>query len=419
MLFTALLSLLVGALYAGGLSPSVDTETTSVLPAKIRTLRLKQYIVNVENKFSADGVAEPLAKSLNRNVKWNDVLNAQSGPKKDLLKASLQAQGIDLEGEGPGSLTGDINMLVDVKVPIIGYGINERHSIGLIVPIYTMKTDIKTSFVTTKSGEQWFKSIESPATKAQIKQELEGVMKNTLRSYGYEPLESEEVTSMGDIRLVHKVLFANYGDDLTGKHRFLWRNEVVAPTGQGPNADKIVDLASGDGQWDVGVGMNYEYQTYFTEVGLPMSYALGWFYNHQLADNLERRVPISQGSSLSPDKEILDRKLGDQVSLTASVSVGNGRDGSSAAVGYNYQYMLPTKYSGTAYASERYDWLENLNRDSELQSMLFLYSYSTVDKFLNKTFPVPLTWTLSYAQPIRGNNVNDSRVYYTELQFFF
>lgn len=354
MLLTALLSLIVCTAQAGGLSPSVDTETTSVLPAKIRTLRFKQYIVNVENKFSSDGTAEPLAKSLNRNVKWNDVLNAQSGPKKDLLKASLQAQGIDLEGEGPGSLTGDINMLVDVKVPILGYGINERHSVGLIVPIYTMKTDVKTSFVTTKTGEQWFNSIESPMTKAQIKQELEGVMKNTLNSYGYDPLESEEVTAVGDVRLVHKVLFAEYGDDLTGVHRLLWRNEVVAPTGQGPNADKIVDLASGDGQWDVGVGMNYEYQTYFPEVGVPMSYALGWFYNHQMADSLERRVPISQGSSISPDKENLDRKLGDQVSLTASVSLGSGRDGSSAAVGYNYQYMLPTKYSGDAYASERY-----------------------------------------------------------------
>jgi len=138
-----------------------------------------------------------------------------------------------------------------------------------------------------------------------------------------------------------------------------------------------------------------------------------------MADSLERRIPKEQGSSISPDKEVLDRKLGDQVSLSASVSLGSGRDGSSAAVGYNYQYMLPTKYSGNDYAAQRYDWLENLSRDSELQSMLFLYSYSTVDKFLNKTFPVPLTWTLSYAQPVQGNNVNDSRVYYTELQFFF
>ncbi|MCB0348400.1 MAG: hypothetical protein KDD37_06165 [Bdellovibrionales bacterium] len=405
--------------HAGGLSPSVDTETTSVLPGKIRTLRYKQYFVTVNDKFDADGTATPLGQSLNKKVTWNEVLAAQSGVKKDLLKASLQAQGIDINGEGPGSLTGEVNMNVNVKVPIIGYGINDHHSIGLIVPVYTIKTSVATSFVTSAAGEQWYKSIASPSTKAQIKEQLEGALSSTLQTYGYDPLQSEEVSALGDIRFVHKVLLGEIGDPLVGSHRLLWRNEIAAPTGRQPNADKVIDLATSDGQWDLGTGLNYEYSEHFKELNLPVSYALSAFYNYQMADSLERRIPIAEGSSISPDKEKVDRKLGDQISLMASASVGNGRDGSSLAVGYNYQYMFATKFDGSAYSSERYRWLEDLNQDAELQSMLVVYSYSTVDKFLNKSFPVPLTWTLSYAQPLRGNNVNDTRTYYTELQFFF
>lgn len=404
---------------AGGLSPSVDTETTSVLPSKIRTLRYKQYFIDVDSKFNEKGAITPLGQSLNQKVTWNNVLAAQSGVKKDLLKASLDAQGIDINGEGPGSLTGEVNMNVNVKVPIIGYGINEYHSIGLIVPVYTIKTSVATSFVTTESGTKWFNSIASPSTKAQVKEQLEGAMSNTLQAYGYEPIASEKVSALGDVRFVHKVLLSEKGDALAGSHRILWRNEVVAPTGLQPNADKVIDLATSDGQWDVGSGLNYEYSAHFKEINLPVSYALSAFYNYQIEDSLERRIPIAQGSSISPDKENVDRKLGDQISLAASMAVGSGRDGSSFSLGYNYQYMLATKFNGNAYASERYSWLEDLNEDAELQSVLAVYSYSTVDKYLNKTFPVPLTWTLSYAQPVSGNNVNDSRIYYTELQFFF
>ncbi len=404
---------------AGGLSPSVDTETTSVLPSKIRTLRYKQYFIDVDSKFNEKGAITPLGQSLNQKVTWNNVLAAQSGVKKDLLKASLDAQGIDINGEGPGSLTGEVNMNVNVKVPIIGYGINEYHSIGLIVPVYTIKTSVATSFVTTESGTKWFNSIASPSTKAQVKEQLEGAMSNTLQAYGYEPIASEKVSALGDVRFVHKVLLSEKGDAITGSHRVLWRNEVAAPTGLQPNADKVIDLATSDGQWDVGSGLNYEYSAHFKEINLPVSYALSAFYNYQIEDSLERRIPIAQGSSISPDKENVDRKLGDQISLAASMAVGSGRDGSSFSLGYNYQYMLATKFNGNAYASERYSWLEDLNEDAELQSVLAVYSYSTVDKYLNKTFPVPLTWTLSYAQPVSGNNVNDSRIYYTELQFFF
>lgn len=420
MRFTTCLVLMWGIqALAGGLSPSVDTETTSVLPNKIRTIRYKQYFIDVDSRFNEKGVGTPLGQPLNQKVTWNNVLAAQSGVKKDLLKASLDAQGIDINGEGPGSLTGEVNMNVNVKVPIIGYGINEYHSVGLIVPVYTIKTSVATSFVTTESGAKWFNSIGSPSTKAQVKEQLENAMSNTIQTYGYEPLQSEKVSALGDVRFVHKVLLSETGDALNGSHRILWRNEVAAPTGVQPNADKVIDLATSDGQWDVGTGLNYEYSAHFKEINLPTSYALSAFYNYQIEDSLERRIPITQGSSLSPDKERVDRKLGDQISLAASMAVGSGRDGSSLAVGYNYQYMLATKFEGNDYASERYGWLEDLNEDAELQSMLVVYSYSTVDKYLNKTFPVPLTWTLSYAQPISGNNVNDSRIYYTELQFFF
>jgi len=413
-----LIFVLLGDLAMAGLTAPTDVETTGTLPKGIISPRYRQYVTTINERFGENGTVAPVAQAINQKISWGQVLTNLNQPEdaymKSKLDASLKAMGYNTKTGLAGAISADVKVGVDIKTPLIGYGINDTTSVALIVPVYTVNTSVASSFVASAESMNWYNSQTSAQAKQAFKQQLEGVLTSTLNSMGYDPLASEEFTAIGDIYFVLKQQI--YEDE---RHSVLWKNYIIAPTGIAPNPDKIVDVPTGDGQWDYQTGFVYQFDSIIPASTIPISYALNATYQYQVADHIEKRIPVEEGSILSPNKENVRRKLGDVIWLGGGLEVGKSGDGSVFGVSYDYQYAYANQYAGTAFDRQNYNWLENLEGDSEMTSATFKYSYSTIGAFRRKKFKVPATFLLTYGMPISGRNANKSDIYYGEAIFYF
>ena len=190
-------------------------------------------------------------------------------------------------------------------------------------------------------------------------------------------------------------------------------NEWTLPTGRRADINRVVDVPTGDGQFDFGLGAVGEYYlngrtTFWTRLG----------YTWQVSDQVARRIPENEFSSLSPDLDgQVFRDLGD--SLYASI--GGSFDfyrGIMLKTQYSFQHKERDEYRGAEYQAFRYGFL---GKDSQ-QSLHVLQvgiNYSTITLFKNKKFPIPLDFNLISGIPLAGNNVTKDASVVAEAAIFF
>jgi hypothetical protein len=182
----------------------------------------------------------------------------------------------------------------------------------------------------------------------ELRQKTAHAIEDKLRKYNYDRLESREETRIGDIRLVAKNLVHQKGAiDLAIK------SMETLPTGQGTNVDRAVDISSGNGQRDVGVGVVTDWQ--YIKASELSVYAGA---EAQLPANRSRRIPYEYDSKLSPGIDANTRmNLGDVFTF----QVGNKYSflkGMSLTTAYTMQYKGKDRYSGSEFARHRYKWME-------------------------------------------------------------
>jgi hypothetical protein len=352
-----------------------------------------------------------LGQKLNKTVSWNDVISSQATETdKNFVRGLLMDAHIDQDGS-PGSTTGVVKAQVNAFVPVLAWGLTDRFTLALAMPI--MNIDMKSDLGFAKSGDgQKFvdqASAADPIKGNDAKDKLNQAIPRKLQALGYEPIENQHFTAIGDAKLVGKAQV--YTDE---KQSVAIKPEVTFPTGKRPNANRAVDLPTGDGQWDLGVGVAYEREL------LPSFKAVvSSGYTAQMPDQLERRIPKSATDSLSGDKELVSRDLGDQIIGMGGVNYTFQKVGINLGTAYSYQTLLKTAYSGTLFESERYRFLENEAPSQMLQSLVFSTGFSTVEFYKQKKFFYPFQVNMAYSVPIAGRNVTKQNVLASELVLFF
>lgn len=398
---------------AGNLVSPMDFENTGLLPKGIRSPRIKYLNIDIQDKFTASGSVVPIASALNKEVSWKDVGKSKEGVEQELFEASVKSKGFSLS-DGPGATTGDVNIRLDVQVPIFAYGITKKWTLALATPIYRVQSRVATGFVANSSGSAWLKSInKSSVLKAdEAKTKLENAIQQKLSDKGYLALEDENFSHIGDIKLISKNLLLE-----NKAHRLLLKSEVVFPTGKRPNPDLIVDIPTGDGQTDISMTIIYDYERFFSSIGNRLRFESHMGYIWQSANYRTWRIPEEQGSSIGEEKQKLWTDLGDQFRLGGSLTYGDTKDGSSFGVGYDYQYQQALDIGSKGIREVRF--IEGLNAEAQLHSFTMVYGYSTIGAFRKKKFPVPMQLNISMAQPVAGTNLNESKIIHSELTLFF
>lgn len=405
--------LVLGAIEADAadLKAPFELENAKTLPKGVRNPRYKYLTMSVADKYNGLGVAEPLGRRLNKTLTFADLIESKDYEEdKAKIRAILSEQGMT-ESDSPGRTTGVVASVATVQVPVLAMGVTPRWTLAVAAPVMTIDIAATTGFVASAQGQQFIDAACAKDTYQcnTARADLNDAVNTKLRNKGYETIGARRFTAMGDAKLVSKyVLFQNEANSLSLK------NEFTVPTGRKPDVNKAVDVPTGDGQYDVGLGLSYDRQL------LPFLRANAFGnYIAQLPSRLERRLPVKNDDVISNDREMLKRDLGDVSSVGTSLTVESPFSVVSFGAGYSFQYINATSYSRGNYPEFRYRLLEAEMPYQALHSMTGVLGFSTVELFKRGMFKVPLQANVAYSKPVSGRNVTTNDVWAAELVMFF
>lgn len=384
-----------------------DFENSSVLPARIRNPRFKNLIMFVDEKIGGDGIVEPLGARLNKPVKWQDVIDAQDDQtQKTTLEGFLASRGIPKDGSA-GSTTGIVNTYANVRVPIFAMGITDKLTLAVAVPVYHVEVNASTGFMKSNDGQRFVDSLPDPVKAKEAEEKMNDAVNRKLQRLGYEPIHSMTVNNIGDISVVGKYRIIEFG-----REAFAVKLAVTLPTGVPPNANRALDVPTGDGQWDIGGTIIHDHS--FTRRLKLNTYA---GYTAQLPDHIKKRIPTSFDDILSSDTEELSRNLGDIVSAGTSLQY-QFDFGLYLAAGYTFQQQNQTQYDGTRFDPARYRILEH-NTLQRLQAAIGGIGFNGIDLYKRGKLPIPFQVNGTYSHPIEGIDVTKNDVIAVEASLFF
>ena len=398
---------------AGGLMAPFSLPSAKVLPKGVRNITYKGIYLQGNNKFSNSGQKVALGDSFNSDLTFQDLVENESTESAQASAAALiQSLGYDLN-QGIGGSTGKLNVAVNTHTPIIAYGISKKLTGAIAIPIISSKTSVDVGSVSNNTfqgaiDKATLSGYGNISKAAEIQKKYANATNNKISDYGYKPLENESKTELGDVKLVAKYQLVN-----KPLYRLSLDGTTTLPTGREKDVNKVVDVASGDGQSDIGLGLSGDFH-----LSSKFTLSAAASYTAQLKDSEELRIPIKEDSQLSPDIDPnVRRNLGDIIATHAGGSVSIF-EALSFGTAYSYQRKSADSYEGTLYSSERYGWLSK-NSKQEMHSILASISYDTISAYRKKKFAIPMEATLNYSHVLQGKNVISDPVTTFDLKIYF
>lgn len=412
--------LIVGFVFPafGGLSTPFDLESAAVLPEGIRNARFRGMYISAGQNFNGGGQLQSLATPLNQKISWKKVLDGFNNPTdKQVLSRLMTMSGIDTSGIA-GYSTAAVDISGNVNIPAIGWGITDDLSIGFAVPIYDLQVNTKIGFVQarradgTSPSQDLVNAFENYEAKADmIANSLNDAVNKFATDNGYKRVGNQNIKGPGDAKLI-----AKYKVHKDLDNSIATRVELTVPTGTAPDADRLVDLPTGDGQWDLGAFVLWDRT-------LPKNFSVNSFmgYTIQMPDVLDRRIPEEQGSPLASldSKEKVYRDSGDIFTSGVGLNYAAFQNTLEAGVGYTFQYQAPTSFKGSKFDAVRYQWLEELNPEQNLHALTYKVGISTLQRYKTGSIGIPLQTYVAYSVPVAGKNTNRANVISAEVLMYF
>ena len=397
--------------FAAGLFTPFSLDSAQVMPKGVRRAGLTGFTTELGEKYNGSGAAIPLGDAFNKSVSWRELTDSMpAGFDRGQFRGGLSAMSIEGD-EIAGYARGMVNTRVTANTPVLAYGLTERLTLGMGVPVVYSNVSVSTGWAASPQFESRLQALCQDGYCGKVEEnraKLQNVVETKIANYGYKPLQNEQRTDIGDITLGAKYqLFRNE------TWAFALAPKVILPTGRVADVDKVVDVSSGDGQWDVGLAAVSDWSP-VSRFTLTSSMN----YTYQMPSVKSKRIPLVGTESISPDVDpSVTEKLGDTMGagLGAKFRV---QELWTLGVGYSLQYKLADQYSGSVYAAHRYRHLE---RDTEqvMQAAQAGITFSTVPLFRAQKFAAPLEASVNFARVLGGRNVNLINLTSFDLAAFF
>jgi len=405
-------ALLISSAFAGDLKAPFAFPTSQVLPKGVRNLSTKGLFASASEKFDGNGNTVSLGNPLNSTITFQKVMDS----KREAWEKSAIENVMNYLGKNPedsfGTATGNVNVVATARVPVFAIGLTKKLTVAIAAPV--VKSDMKVALGVVQENEALHQEMISALNAsgasskvAEFTAKLSAPVAEKLKEYGYDQLQNAQKDELGDIKLVAKYNFLK-NDKVSATGQF----DVTAPTGKDQDINKIVDVASGDDQTDLGLGL---FVDYFVTPEFTLSGTLG--YTNQLADTNPERIPEVSYSKATPDVDYnTKRDLGDMTNLQLAGMWSY--KGFNLGAGYSYQTKSSDRYSGKEFTSERYDWLEQ-DTKQKMESVQLTAGLDTIYLFKKKAFPAPLRVMVSYTNVLSGENVVKDPLYSLDFNLFF
>lgn len=407
---SAVALLLASNIFAGNLGAPIALPAAKVLPKGVRNLNVKGVSASGTDKYSSSGEVTVLSDPFFQPLSFEKIIAGTEDPSKQgEIEAAMLKVGAS-PSDSFGDVSGQVNLDAMVTVPVFAWGITEKFTQAIAVPV--IKTSLNVDTAVDQNNQALYEKMLSeldlaPDKKAEFVEKLSSPVNSKANEYGYKDITDEDETKLGDIKLVSKYLAIN-----NQLNAVVFGLEITLPTGREEDIDKVVDLPGGDGQTDIGLSLNYDLNinNFFTVSQLVS-------YTAQLQDTTAKRVPFYRESKLTPYKDNnVKRDLGD-ISMY-QVALKSAYEGFSFGLGYSLQYKDQDKYEGSVYQAS---WYENISKDSvqRMQSVTATLGYDTISLFKKKAFPVPLALSITHSTTVEGKNVVKDPLTVLDLAVFF
>lgn len=411
-----LASLISGsAAFAQNLNSPFSLDTAETLPRNVRSPRFINVFGLTSERFAGDGQSEDLGAQLNKLVLWGDVIREQEDDdQRALLRGALADNGIDENGS-PGMTAGEVNTYANVKVAALAWGLSDTFTIAGVLPIVKVEVNASLGFIAP--GPDFNALVtglsegSSPYKAYEAQNKFENAIARKLARLGYEPIPANQtISGVGDFQLVSK--YKLYNDGVNG---VALKGTLIFPTGTPPNADKALDIPTGNGRFGTALGVVYDRKN---EWGSRWTNAVT--YTAQLPRHETRRIPTSVKDMLSADKEEVYERTRHQFAVTTGADQRIEPIGVTVGAGYAMQYLSRADYEfGTSFDESRYYLLGDARPMQTLHTLILTTSFSTVDWYKQKKFLVPFQFNASYSHPLAGRNVPAGDLVTGELVAFF
>jgi hypothetical protein len=402
---------------AQNLNSPFSLDTADTLPRNVRSPRFINVFGSTTERFANAGTLEGLGAQLNKLVLWKDVIREQEDDgKRTLLRGALKQNGISEDGS-PGFTAGEVNTFATVRVAALAWGITDQLTIAGVLPLVKVDVSAATGFAAPSAESDYAKlsdsmaRTQSPAMRHEVQTKFDNAIARKLARLGYEPISaSQTISGVGDAQLVAK--YRVFNDGVNG---VALKGNLIFPTGTPPNADKALDIPTGNGRFGTGVGVVYDRKLPF---GIRWNNATT--YTAMLPRHEVRRIPTSVSDMLSADKEEMYERTRHQFALGSGLDYLFEPIGLILGTGYSFQFLTRANYEfGTTYDPARYYLLDDARPAQALHSGIVSASFSTVHWFRQKKFFLPFQVNVSYSHPLAGRNVPAGRLLAGELVAFF
>ena len=411
MLISSLL--LAGPSYAGmsNMKAPTDLPSAAVMPKGVRSLKLLRVSTAPAKNYKNDGSESFLGDAMKKDITYREILKTKEGIEKAGIKGAMSAiPGHDMDTVLM-TTKGQVNIQADVTVPVFVYGISKKWTFGLALPITKQSTNVDTGVEQQASIVSLRKYLSEeggvPNSANRLVRDTVNPVAKSLSDNGFAPLKNETTTKMGDLKIINK--FRVWDNE---KNAVTLGSELTLPTGEEKTyVNKLIDSAGGDGQTDLGFGVNHD-----LKVMNYLTFSSGLKYTVQFKDNFAGNVP-KNGSPISDQIDYnMKRDLGNEVEA-ALAGTFNYR-GAKVGLGYFYKNKQRDEYTGEKYSAE--DYLEmGKDTDQVMHSVLAKVGYDTITLFKEKKFPIPLSVSLVQTFVPKGKNVVANNMTTFDFSMFF
>jgi hypothetical protein len=292
------------------------------LPTGIKTLVVKQVGTSkIESRYGADKETSGLKLKEDFNTsRLQTVSDAVANYFQELKNLSPDAYNQFSLGEFKANAWAEVN----AQGYGVGYGITDRLTALISVPVYHVKTHIdfiqskKSNLAAIKATIQ-----NSPSTTASgnfvkdLTMQLPDTNEELFQSlivnfYGYKPLGHFERDALGDTELgmIYRLT------DLRDRGQAIAAG-VIVPTGRIDDPDSLQDISTGDGQYDVYI----ESLSGISLLDKTLQFDFKLKYTYQFGTKKDLRLLSSTDLPLSRDKRLVYEKLGNKIDSTFTATI--------------------------------------------------------------------------------------------------
>lgn len=381
-------------------------DTAEVLPKGVfRSAVLGKFYFPVDEKFKDNGETADPAYKYNANV------NSTVFPDLSLIEAGF---GLPAGSASLGTTVVSFEYDFQLYELYFAYGITDRLSAGIMIPYWFVKNNVDARLDTTTAtvganpnpggppfGATPFVPIALggvPLTSADIQRLL-------ATNYGYKPVKTWENDGLSDIELGLKYLYYQ-----SNNWRLASTVGLRLPTGETDDPDSLVDYPLGSGAWAILFALQNDY------IGIKNLVLNATFkYDLYIPDHEVMRIPDDVRYPLTANKEEVSRDRGDVITMELSAQYEFYKGftiGALYKLGYGFQDHVDGN-RGYIYQS--------VEEETDYREQVFIVGlgFNTLAFYREKTFPVPLTFGVSYRNRFEGMNTLKSQYIEAAIGIYF